>query len=77
MRFDATGFAEGGRKVHEIDEVVHHPARGDASRPACGQRHLAADVVKIALGAGHPGDAVVATRDDEGVVEFASGFEFL
>ena len=44
-------------------------------RPARGQRHLAADVVEIALRAGHPGDAVIAAHHDEGVVELAGGFE--
>lgn len=70
----ACGFEEGRRETEVAHEVVDDAAGGDAAGPAHRERQAHAGIVAGGLGAGKL-HAVVAGDHDEGVVEFADGFE--
>ena len=74
---DATCLAERGSEVHQVHEVRDDASRQDPSGPAHGEGDFATDVVQVALGARHAGDAVVAADHQQGVVEFAGRPQFL
>ena len=71
----ARHLQERRRDVHDVHHVVRHPAARDRPRQPRGQRHLAADVVQVALPARHARDAVVARDHDQRVVDLAHLFQ--
>ena len=70
----ARGFEKGRREIEVALQVVDDAAGGDAAGPAHRERHAHAGIAEGNLGAGER-HAVVAGDHDEGVVEFAEGFE--
>ena len=68
---DPRRVQERGSQVHQVDEVVHGPPRRHAPWPARRQRHLAAQVVQVALAAREAGNAVVAAHHQQRVVQLA------
>ena len=72
---DFRGPQEGGRKVDEAHKVVHPPAALDLLAPSNGERHVRAVVIERGFAAGKR-HSVVASHDDDRVVQFAGFFQY-
>src|ERR1051326_3482079 len=70
QRFELRGFEEGGRKVHEIDEIVADLAGFDSSGPPNRQRLACSAVVEICFAAWER-PTIVASHHDDGIVQLA------
>ena len=76
QRFQAGGFQESRREVHEVDEIVADLACFDLGGPAHGQGLARSTIIQVGFAA-WKGPAIIAGYNDDGVVHFTGLFEQL